>query len=322
MFTCKRCDIVTKDGVTCSQCMEQFDFTCAGISEIGWKKLGERKNTWKCSSCKSLAIAGPHTGCLKTPSTDSETILAEIKRLSTQMEALPVLISSVKAIQAELSELKAIRAEFSDIKTSLEFVHDTMEGLTCKITTMEQEIESMKITKEQITILQQRVEKIENSYSESEQRSRLNNIEIKGVPMSNSENLFNIIGKIGETIGCRIPKEQINYIARVPTRNDKQNKNIICSVHNCYTRNDFVAAAKKKKNLCAKDLGLQSANRIYVNDHLTLENKTLLNKTKVRAKERGFEYVWVKSCKIWIRKNLTSPKQQIRTERDLKKFLG
>ncbi|XP_049692143.2 uncharacterized protein LOC126053624 [Helicoverpa armigera] len=321
MFKCKRCELESRDGVTCTVCEAKFDFPCAGITEGGWRRLGDRKLTWKCQSCKSTPAASPLTGSIKATSAESETILSELKRLSTQMEALPMLIESMKAIQNELVELKTIKEEFSVVKSSLETFSQDIKALTCKMSDLEDEIETLKRTREEIISLQERIVKLENQHSESEQRSRMNNIEIKGVPVSNDEDLFAIMAKIGDTIDFHIPKEQINYVARVPTRNDKLNKNIICSVHNSYLKNDFVAAAKKYKKLNAGNLGLQGTNRIYINDHLTLENKILLNKTKAQAKERGFEHVWVRGCKILVRKNMTSPKYHIKTQQDLKKFL-
>lgn len=322
MFTCKGCEVNARDGVTCSLCAGQFDFPCAGITEVGWRKLGDRKTTWKCANCKTSAAASPRLDSLKIAPADSETILTELKRLSTQMEALPALVESVKAIQLELMELKSIRSEFSELKASFDFVGGDVKALTCRVSSLEQEIEAMKKSREEVSVLQGRVAKLENQLCENDQRSRMNNIEIKGVPMTSDENLFTIVAKIGDFINYPIPKEQINYIARVPMRNDKHNKNIICSVHNSYMKNDFVAAAKKHKTLNAGDLGLRGENRIYVNDHLTYDNKILLNKTKIRAKERGFEHVWVRGCKIMLRKNDASPKYHIKSEHDLNKFLN
>lgn len=168
--------------------------------------------------------------------------------------------------------------------------------------------------------MQERCSRVEAQQQDYEQRSRLNNIEIKGVPLHSSENLFSILDKIGNIIQCQIPKEQISYIARVPMRSDSRNKTIICSVVNSYLKQDFIAAAKKHKNITVNELGLHGDSKIFINDHLTTSNKLLLNKTKSLARERGFEFVWVQACKIFVRKSQTSPKYQIRTEEDLKKF--
>lgn len=321
MFTCKRCELQSRDGVKCSSCEAQFDFPCAGITEGGWRKLGDRKLTWRCQSCKAAPAASPKAGFLNPSPDNSDTIMAELKRLSTQLEALPKLIESVKSVQAELADLKTMRDEFWELKSSFDAFGQEIKALTSKVSALDAEIESMKKAKEEISNLQYRITKLENKQAENEQRSRMNNIEIKGVPITKDEDLYVLMSKISDTIGLHIPKSQINYIARVPTRNDNINKNIICSVHNNYLKNDFIAAAKKHKNLKAEDLGLHGNNRIYINDHLTLDNKLLLNKTKTQAKERGFEHVWVTGCKILVRKNTTSPKHHIKTEKDLKKFL-
>lgn len=317
MFTCKRCEAVVSDGAKCSMCEGQYDFPCAGISESGWRKLGDRRNTWKCSNCKGLS---PSTSAIKTTTSDFQNIMSELRRLSGQMEVLPTLMENMKTVQKQLADIKAIKTELSEIKCSVDFVHDSVKELAAKISSIEQEIESLKKTKVAITTLQERCSRLEAQQQDNEQRSRLNNIEIKGVPLQSSENLFSILDKIGNKIQCQIPKEQISYIARVPMRSDSRNKMIICSVVNSYLKHDFIAAAKKYKNLTISDLGLQGDSKIFINDHLTMANKLLLNKTKSLARDRGFEFVWVQGCKIFLRKNQTSPKHQIKTEEDLKKF--
>lgn len=232
---------------------------------------------------------------------------------------LPGLDESIKSIKAELSVLKTIKPELADIKTSIEFVDHKIGALSDRITEMEKDIQSLQNAKNDVEYLHLRVQNLEGCIRENDQRSRLNNIEIKGVPISNSENLFEVISKVGSHIKCSIPKEQINYIARVPIRNDKHNKTIVVAVHSRYIKDDFVAAAKKCTTTPA-DLGMQGVNRIFVNDHLTLVNKILLNKTKTLAKDRGFAFTWVKGCKIFVRKNPTSPVIAIKAELDLQKL--
>lgn len=320
MYKCKSCNIEFRDGALCSVCQGHFDFACAGVTETGYRRLGERKSTWKCSSCKNSKSVSPLPPQLKSPvPADMDTIMLELKRLSVQVALLPELNTSIQAIKAELSELKAIKTEVSDIKTSLEFVDHKIGALSDKICDMEKDIQHLQKTKLDVDQLQLRVETLEVQLKDNEQRSRLNNIEIKGVPVSKTENLFSIMANIGTHIKYVLPREQINYIARVPMRNDKINKTIVIAVHSRYIKDEFVAAAKKVTTTAA-DLGLQGPNRVYVNDHLTLGNKILLNKVKTLAKDRGYAFTWVKACQIFVRKNPTSPVIAIRSESDLKKL--
>ncbi|KAL4707674.1 hypothetical protein ACJJTC_014855 [Scirpophaga incertulas] len=299
-FTCKRCNTEARDGAQCSVCHGRFDFPCSGITESGYRKLGDRKSTWKCPSCKGTAspsVVHGKPGSAKSPVlTDIDNIALDIKRLATQMSALPALMSSIKAIQTDIADLRSVKTDMADLKL------------------LKPELEAVKVS-----ILQQRFQQLESSLHDFDQRSRMNNIEIKGVPVSSTEKLFEIVAKIGRHIGCPIPKEQINYIARIPIRNDKHSKNILLSVQNRYIKEDFVAASKKY-SITPTDLGIQGDTRIFINDHLTRQNKMLLTKAKSLARERGFAYVWVKGCKIFVRKSPTSHALNIISEADLRKI--
>ncbi|CAK1595945.1 unnamed protein product [Parnassius mnemosyne] len=68
------------------------------------------------------------------------------------------------------------------------------------------------------------------------------------------ENLFSIVENICTQVGYTIPKHQINYIARVPTHFGKD-KSIIVNFINRYIKEEFVAAARAKKFMTAKDIG-------------------------------------------------------------------
>lgn len=335
MFHCVRCNVEFRDGAQCSGCQGRFDFPCAGITENGFRKLGDRRNNWKCPSCKNSGTASPlipvsgKTSPKSPTPVDMETIVLELKRLTAQMAPLPDLMTSLKAIQADIADLKTVKSDIADLKvlkpevaelkTSVEFVQNTVQDLSNRVSVINDEVQAMLKAKNDVSLLTQKLERIETTMQEADQRTRLNNIEIKGVPVSQTENLMDIVSKIGNLINCTIPKEQINYVVRVPMRNDKLNKSIIVAVHSRYLKEDFVAAAKKR-NIVPADIGLRGDSRIYVNDHLTVENKMLLNKAKSIAKERGFAFLWVKGCKIFTRKNPTSHVIAIRSDSDLKKI--
>lgn len=314
MYKCHRCEVNFIDGVQCTVCLNRYDFPCAGITETGYRKLGDRRSTWRCGACKNSS-----TNVSPTPpkNPEMENILRELKYVSAQMSSMPALTESVKKVQEELSELKAFKDELSNLKSSFDHA---FSSLTNKLARLEEEVHSLQSAKATIFTLEQRLAQFESKLNEEDQRSRLNNIEIKGVPVTASENLFVYIDRIGEILKCKIPKEQINYIMRVPTRKDNNSKNIIVSVHNRYLKENFVAAARSCKQLAASDLGLTGGNKIFINDHLTFHNKNLLNKTKKLAKETGFLFTWVRGCKIFARRNASSPVMTIKSESDLKKL--
>lgn len=151
----------------------------------------------------------------------------------------------------------------------------------------------------------------------------MNNVEIKGVPQTDHENLFDILGKIGTNIDYPVSKVQVNFITRVPSREKDHAKHIIVCFCSRYVKEDFIAAARlasKTTPLNTGQIGLPGTQQIFVNDHLTQQNKFLLSKTKKAAAEMDFRFVWVKHCKIHARKTETSPTIILKTEKDLEKL--
>lgn len=138
MFTCHRCNVDARDGVQCTSCLNRFDFPCAGITEAGYRKLGDRKATWKCSACKaalaSLFTDKSEQGKAVSYSGNLDNIHHELKKLAKQMASLPQLITNVKSIQADLADLKNMKNEISDVKNSLEHVHISVDELNKKVT--------------------------------------------------------------------------------------------------------------------------------------------------------------------------------------------
>lgn len=115
-------------------------------------------------------------------------------------------------------------------------------------------------------------------------------------------------------------KQDINYIARVPTRIPNADKSIIVAFNCRYLKEEYIASVRKNKLRELSQLGISTAGNFYVNDHLTPANKILLNKAKTLTKEKGFKYIWVKHCKIMVKKSDTSPTFFIKNEKDLQKI--
>lgn len=304
------CD-VHDDAVHCGGCDSYFDFTCANVKETTYRKYGpDKKAAWRCSECKaSTQLRSQASSPSGTTSLDS--IFAQLQSLQTQLASLPGLVADVKTIKAELS----------DLKTSSEYNSAKLEEFGSRLLKVEDSVSEVDQVKESLKVVSKDFEVLKQTLDSKEQWMRLNNVEIKGVPVKSTENLFSIASALGEAVGYAFPKSQINYISRVPTYDPKE-KNIILTFVNRYVKEEFIAAARAKKEITASDIGLHdSAKRIYVNDHLTANTKKLLTATKAAAKDKGYQYVWVKYAKIHIRKNDTSPAKVVSTASDLNKIV-
>ncbi|XP_077290327.1 uncharacterized protein LOC143914110 [Arctopsyche grandis] len=311
MFKCARCNSEGLDGVLCSGCKLKFDFPCSGITKAGYNKLGgDRQLQWKCASCK--------TGFIPTP---PGSVPASSSPTPVSMDLLLAEIQGIKMDLAPLrsmsDDIKSLKSDVSDLKNSLEMAHSLINDFTQKIHKLESRLDTLEKTNLETATIHNKIDHLEQKLNEKEQWSRRNNIEIKGVPLFKSENLIDTIVNLSKKINYPITPNQINFVARVPSRINNNSKPIAASFHNYHLKEEFMLAARRLKSLSSKDLGYSDDKRIFVNDHLTVSNKMLLTKVKALAKEKHFLYVWVKHSKILVRKNNTSPITAIYSERDL-----
>ncbi|XP_045539862.1 uncharacterized protein LOC123722363 [Papilio machaon] len=290
----------------------QLDFGCANITESGWRKLGtERRAQWKCPQCRPSSPTMPASASEPSVSASLDVILCEIRDIRRQLVNLPTLVDDIKTIKEELSELKM----FS------EFSSGRLDDFQAKLVELEATVGTTVALRDSVNIVQADMAKLQFKLASDDQRSRLNNVEIKGIPLKTNENLFSIMESICREVKYNCPKSAINYISRVPMQNSKE-KLIIVSFLNRYIKEEFIAAARAIKELTTSNLGFHcSPQRVYINDHLTVESKQLLSKVKAIAKERNYTFVWVKYGKIHIRKNTSSKTIIIRKETDLNKII-
>ncbi|CAG9093145.1 unnamed protein product [Plutella xylostella] len=310
MVTCGRCNSEVSDSALCSVCRRHFDFPCAGITEAGFRKLGDRKATWRCSDCKSGASPGAPRATTASPVPNVTQLYEELQLISKKLAPLATLVE----------EVKTIRSDIDGLMVSVENAHSSIKDFNDTVTSLSSRLKIVEDRTNLIPVLEKKIIELDNELNQREQWLRANNVEIKGIPLKNNENLYDIAFKLADTLGITLKKEDCNFITRVPTRQPNNEKPIIISFHNRYTKEDFVAAMRKRKVLNLESLGFSGSGRVYVNDHLTVYNKSLLTKAKSIAKEKNFQYIWVKHCKIMARKSPTSPPFIVKNELDLLKI--
>jgi hypothetical protein len=304
---CYKCGDSMSDCVQCSVCANQFHFHCAGITEVGYRKLGERKSTWRCVACKQGGHPGPSPVTVVASSQRDDSILYEIKALAAKMAPLESLAEDMKLLRSEFTEMRSSLAMFN-----------------AKVTEFDKRLVNVEKALTRFNEIETRISVLEEDVKNKEQWARMNNVELKGVPEIKNENLYNVVANIGAKVSYTIDKTQINFITRVPTRDSKQAKPIIVCFNNRYVKENFVAAARianRESPLVVSSVGFKGTSRIYINDHLTAYNKNLLSKVKLKAKELGFQYIWVKHAKIHVRRGDGSPIIVIKVEKDLTKIV-
>ncbi|KAL4718066.1 hypothetical protein ACJJTC_013582 [Scirpophaga incertulas] len=241
---CASCLTEARDMAQCSICMKCFDFNCAGITESGFRKLGDRKITWKCPQLQEWLF----------------------------LETNYYWKSFNTALSTLAQDIKSIKEDIQQLKNSVEYAHESSKICDGKISDLEQRMSVIESTQENVTSQNQRIADLEDFIKQKDQADRLNNAEVKGIPFKESENLFDVVSKLGAAIGCNVAKTEINYVVRVPTRIDPKKKNIIISFNNRYHKENFVACSRSHKNLSIADIGKDQTSPIkYVKSELDLK---------------------------------------------------
>lgn len=291
---CKICTIpITKKspGIQCRGfCGFSYHCKCVNITVDQLSVLKAIPNAvWNCPNCQ----VAPHS-----------PISPSVTPISNDAINVNSLLSIMKDIKMEIKDLKCKQ---DDLLKSVSFCSDKVSDFEIAIAKVNDHIKIIEELKTENNKLKGDVSSLNMRLNELEQYSRANNLEIQGVHEKNNENLFTIIEKITNFLGVKIDPNSIESIHRVQSFNRDQPKNIIVKFLSIKSKNQILTAAKTKR------ASLRTVNRamsieeishnLYLNDHLTNEYKLLYKKTREIAKNKGYKYVWLNNCNIFVRKD-------------------
>lgn len=210
---------------------------------------------------------------------------------------------------AELAkEMQALRAEVATMKESLDMFNGLYEAVKKKNEDLAQENKTLK----------EENQKIVKRMSELDQYSRLNNVELKGIPSTQGEDCLAIVKSIGDKIGCPLNPSDIDTVHRVPAKNGT---NIIARFCSRDKKSDFTSKARKVR-LTTRAVGFTQSDDspVYVNDHLTPERKRLFAQALELKREKQWKYLWTDNCTIKARQAENARVYRISCLEDLRIF--
>lgn len=166
---------------------------------------------------------------------------------------------------------------------------------------------------EENKILKGELSKAQDCIDDLQQRSRLSNIIINGIPEAKNENVYKLVENIGEKLNIQDPGSHIQVAHRVLSTNKNKPKPIVVRLLNTKTRDIWTTAYRQKK---------MWQQKIYLSEHLTKKNQDILRQAKAFKTEHKFKYAWVRDCKVFLRKSDNSRVFVIRCHEDFNRILG
>lgn len=249
-------------------------------------------------------------------------------------EVRSVIESCVNGLSGQL---EAIKVQCSGYQESLSFVSRQYDELRKELvefkklfgstnTELKKVKEENKSLREALNTQDSRIKVLEGENIKQQQWSRMQNIEVTGIPENKEEDTSDVVLKVAQHIGVAIEPSDIEFAHRVQPRqpggSTRTSRSIIVRLRQRITKDRIVAAARKHRNLNAKDMGLGGeTNRVFINEHLTKENKMLLTSCKQRAREANFKFVWTKNCRIYVRRSEVTPPIPITSSSELSRIV-
>lgn len=251
------------------------------------------------------------------------------------MDTLAEILKSIKENDHKISklsddinkgikqELKNLSNSFQQLRLSLEHTDQQLQDVNKRVTCLEKQSSKVEDLEGQIKSMQITICDLQADRGKDQQRARMMNLEIVGVPECKNENLLSYVFSLANYASIQLQKEDVDNVTRVQKMHPSKDRprNIIIKLKNRLIKDNLLSGLRKARVATTQNLGLSGeSRRIFVNEHLTPENKMLYKLCRQKAKELGFQYTWIRNCMIYARKNNMSPHILIESERDLKKM--
>ncbi|PZC83213.1 hypothetical protein B5X24_HaOG208304 [Helicoverpa armigera] len=275
---------------------------------------------------KSPATTAPLV-CANTDVQDK--ILAEIRKLRYEMNekfdnqqaSLMKFEASLCTVQKDITNLSvkfsSMYEDLEELKKAVTFLSDAHDEQK-KVNTNNNNFIA-KFTKDNAK-LSAEVKQLDIKIQQMDQLARESNIEIQCVPEHKTENLLTIVQQLARVTGYELRENEIQSFHRIAKMNAETNRprSIVVKLASPRVRDNLLAAVRNfnKKNEAEKlntsHIGIGGEKKpIFVTENLTLANKKLHAATRTAAKERKYNFVWIRNGRIFVRKDVTTKPQLI-----------
>lgn len=312
---CKKDLTGSKELLKCSDCGTEFHVVCSRVRTLAKHSImsAEAKASWRCDECK------PTTGS-QTSRSDSED--------SSFME---ILQNIQKELSNSVSEnrinFKENRDSLAGLNQSVSSIRDTLEGVQQRMSVIESENAELKVECESLSKQNHRlfdeVDNLRNELDDMQQYSRNHNIEIKGVPLSENEDVYFILQVMARVLGIGFARADISVAHRLRKPRDvKLHPSIVAQFVSRSTRSTWLAAARKRR-FKASDLAASFPKEpVFINEHLTPLNKTILGRARYLMGKAKLQSAWTREGAILVKKYEKSQTVRVRSVMEVNKVAG
>lgn len=330
--------------VQCEKCCLAFHCACMSITAKDFEAI----SNWNCPNClaraprtskddctplrnvsvnrgsKRQALSSPSPPAASSNTSELRVTIQEVVRAEFNI-MLKQFNESIKF--AINKELMPIREEMKEIRESMSFFNEKFEEISKQQEVTNKTVNDLQAKNE---IMKGSIGNLTARINHLEQQSRSCNLEIQCVPENKQEDLYKIITELGTTVNCELKTTDILHCTRTAKVNPSstRSRSIIIQLASPMKRDQLLASvikfnkANNQDRLNSCHLGIPGPKSpVYIVEHLSPSNKALHAAARIRAKEKGYKYVWVRSGRIFVRKNETTEYILIKNTESLNKLI-
>ena len=213
--------------------------------------------------------------------------------------------------------------DFTVLTTAITSLNDMVEGFKKEVACNSAKIVELKC---ELEVVKDENRKLREDFSSRinnlEQRTRVNNVEIVGLrkPTAEESDTSLAINFFKDAMNAEVSENDIEALHEVPSRRKDRKRVVICHFKSRKQRDDLL---KNPFKLNLRNFnGKQSAEkRVFVNEHLSPENRRFFALASKKKAEMNYKFLWTKNGTVFTRKIENSDVIKITSINDIEKMI-
>ncbi|XP_037298303.1 uncharacterized protein LOC119190444 [Manduca sexta] len=224
-----------------------------------------------------------------------------------------------------------MKNEMFEFTRSLNSTSEDIHDFRKEINDLKNQVKELEHFKKEANDLRLEVAELRLELSSQQQRQFLRDIEITGITEHKQENLIHTMSILSTKLGVELGPHDIDDVRRVGKRDTTDNvensmrtpRPVVVTLTRRAPRDQLLRAARVRRGVTTEKIEVPGNPRqVFINEHLTKENRILFSKARTTGKELKFKYVWTSNGNIFMRRSETSTVVRITSEAVLNKLRG
>lgn len=288
--------------IECTDCKAVHHANCANLSKSDIDYINAENQIWRCISCSK---SRRQSMALESSIDEGKVTILEV------IEMLKEAKEDRRRLESELG--KSLETSHEKIDQNMKLIEDQ----THKIDDYIQKIEQLHDENKQ---LKSRVKILEDKLEDAEQYSRLNSVEIQGIPEIKNEDTMEIVKKIGVALDMPIKEEMVDTCHRLRKRTDGKPATLIVKFVRRIDKHALLQKRRVKGTLTTAHMGYTTSSPVYINECLTFQRRKLFAAARELKTEKNYRFLWVRDGRILMRKEENAPVVLLTRMEDINKL--